>query len=289
MTFDVFGRYPESMDIIGLPQRVTLPGASWAEIHHDLRSTQRGKQSLEAIGLSLHSPFRFWRRTISAGLPSNTRVYPNFTAWKRFHPPRNQFRRWHIRSPQTDASAADDGMGGSSLQVFFLLDCGPRMLTAGEGNVSHLDHCLNAMLPVARSAIGQGASVGLMTFTHYLPPQKGRRAFAALLNTLHNLQADTHDTDYLTAAAILLRRLNKHTLVIIIGMLGHADKSNLEQASRSLGHRHRVLWVNLEEDGETTRRTPFKLSLHAGAQVLTTSPKSLPYALLRGYLHTIPG
>jgi uncharacterized protein (DUF58 family) len=289
ITFDVFGSYPKVMDTVGLPRRVTLPGASWAEIPHTIRATQRGKHPLEAMGLSLHSPLRFWRRMVSAGQPSNVRVYPNYTAWKRFSFPGNQFSRRRLRNPQIDTLASDEGTGDASLQVLFLLDCGPRMLTNEGGDMSHLDRCLNAILPAARSAIEQGASVGLMTFTHYLPPQKGHRAFAVLLNTLRILQADTHDTDYVTAATELLTRLRKHSLVVIIGLLGHADKNNLEQASRLLGQRHRVLWVNLREEHEPTPRMRRKLARLPAARVLNTSPKSLSNTLLHGYLHTIPG
>jgi uncharacterized protein (DUF58 family) len=60
-------------------------------------------------------------------------------------------------------------------QIVFLLDCSARM-RARDGDLSHFDHTLNALLLLAYVALRQGDAVGLATFGHpgprVLPPRK---------------------------------------------------------------------------------------------------------------------
>ncbi|MGQ0658030.1 MAG: DUF58 domain-containing protein [Chromatiales bacterium] len=79
--------------------------------------------------------------------------------------------------------------------VFFLVDCGRRMATK-DGELSHFDMSLNAVLLLAYVALRQGDAVGVMTFSgkpRYLPAQKGMPTLTRLLEFLFDLSAITAD------------------------------------------------------------------------------------------------
>jgi len=261
ITFDVLVEALDGMEITGLPQKITLQGASWGEIHWALRPNKRGKHYLEPARMALHSPLRFWRQRLQVGKPTVVRVYPNVTV--RSRPKQKCDTERH--------------------EVFFLLDCGPEMLKA-DGRLTHLDQCLDAILSLARTAIGVGDAVGLLTFMHYLAPQRGPGTISALLNILYTLQSDTHGTDYRTAATLLLKRLRKHALVIILCKLGAEDIHNIKPALRLLRQRHQVLLVNLCDDRIAFRRRFDILTRQTSTLGLHADPISLPRVLVSRYL-----
>ncbi|MDP1165310.1 DUF58 domain-containing protein, partial [Klebsiella pneumoniae] len=61
-------------------------------------------------------------------------------------------------------------------EVLFMLDTGRRM-RAMDGEASHFDHSLNALLLTSYIALGAGASVGVLGFAgscRWVKPVKGR-------------------------------------------------------------------------------------------------------------------
>ena len=140
-------------------------------------------------------------------------------------------------------------------QVMFLLDCG-RKMHALDGNLSHFDYTLNALLLLANVALRQGDSVGLMTFSgeqRWLAPRKGVSTLNLLLNSIYDLSTSTAPSDYLNAALQAQRRLSKRSLIVVMSNLRDEDSEELTLALQILRRKHLVLLASLRETvlGET--------------------------------------
>src|SRR5207237_8394342 len=79
-----------------------------------------------------------------------------------------------------------------------------------SSDLSKLDYAINTTLLLAYVAIVRGDRVGLLTFTDsvtgYSEPDRGRRQFLALLESLYKVQAQQVEPDYLGAGAYLSTR-----------------------------------------------------------------------------------
>lgn len=103
-------------------------------------------------------------------------------------------------------------------------------MLARDGELSHFDHALNAMLLLAWVAQKQGDGVGVMTFgaqTRWLAPQKGRVGLDRLLSSVYDLQPAEIAPDYTLAAESLLGRLRKRAFVVLLTNLRDEDDQAL--------------------------------------------------------------
>jgi len=145
-------------------------------------------------------------------------------------------------------------------RVLFLLDCGRRMradessdATLRRPGVSHFDEALNALMLLAHVALGEGDAVGAMTFgteaggERHFAPRKGSHSLNALMATLYDIQPRATHSDYLMAAAELMRVQRKRALVVILTNFRDEDSAELAPALRLLRTRHLVLLASLRE------------------------------------------
>lgn len=141
-------------------------------------------------------------------------------------------------------------------RVLFLLDCGRRM-RADEGAAahsgSHFDEALNALMLLAHVALKEGDAVGAMTFgtepggQRHFAPRKGSHSLNALMATLYDIEPRATHSDYLLAAADLMRVQRKRALVVVLTNFRDEDSAELEPALRLLRSRHLVLLASLRE------------------------------------------
>jgi uncharacterized protein (DUF58 family) len=140
--------------------------------------------------------------------------------------------------------------------VMLLIDCGRRMRadeSAGAIGTSHFDQVLNAVMLLSYVALSEGDAVGAATFgtpsgqARSFAPHKGRHALNALIGQLYDVQPTLTHSDYLAAAADLLRAHHKRALVVVITNFRDEDSSELGHALRLLGSRHLVLLASLRE------------------------------------------
>ena len=134
-------------------------------------------------------------------------------------------------------------------QVVFLLDCGRRM-RARDGDISHFDHALNALLVSAFVALRQGDSVGLLSFagqSRWLAPIKGRFQISRLLDQGYDLDSSAATSDYLDVAQQLLTRQPRRSLVILISSLQPQDSDDLAQAAKLLSRHHLVMVASMRQ------------------------------------------
>ena len=145
-------------------------------------------------------------------------------------------------------------------RVLFLLDCGRRMRADESHDASlrgptgsHFDEALNALMLLAHVALGEGDAVGAMTFgteaggERHFAPRKGSRSLNALMATLYDIQPRATHSDYLMAAAELMRVQRKRALVVILTNFRDEDSAELAPALRLLRTRHLVLLASLRE------------------------------------------
>jgi uncharacterized protein (DUF58 family) len=195
-------------------------------------------------------------------------------------------------------------------RVVFVLDCGRRM-SARDGDLSHFDHALNAILLLAYVAIRQGDSVGLLTFSgmdRWLPPVKGAGGMTTVLNQVYDLDTTLEPSDFLEASYRVMRHMPKRALVVLVTNLREEDSEELQPALHMLRRRHLVLLASLREQviderldrpverlqdalqvAMATQYVAERRRVHEsvggfGIQVLDVSPSGLPPALVDRYL-----
>jgi uncharacterized protein (DUF58 family) len=305
VVLEVFDTPPAEAETVGLPVQLTLPAGGWAEIEYRLRPLRRGGGSFGQTELLLRGPGDLWRRRALAGEPQPVRVLPNFQAVSRYAliALEDQLgpmgvRRSPRRGEGMEFQELREYRAGDSLrridwkatarrqqlisrqyqdernqQVICLMDCG-RRLRSRDGELSHFDHVLNAVLLLAYVALRQGDSVGLLTFSgerRYLPPVKGPAGLPAVLRTVYDLETTIEPSDFLEAATELMQRQRRRALVVLLTNLRDEDSEEILPALRLLRTRHLVLLASLREK--------------ALGEVLAREPRDLREALRIGGIH----
>jgi uncharacterized protein (DUF58 family) len=338
----VHDHHPTHTRAEGMPRTLTIPPGGEAEIAYRLWPDARGAHDFGPIELRVASPWRLFERRLAVDAPARVRAYPNFRAVVgyellaaasrtgalgiRHRPRRGQGLDFHqlrdyragdaLRQIDWKATArlrraiSRDYQDERDQQIVFLLDCG-RRLHAKDGERSHFDAVLDAVLLAAHVAIRQGDAVGLLTFSgapRWLAPRKGAGQLHALLNALHDLETGPRAADFLEAARSLVTRVRKRALVVLLSNVRDEDATELATSLRVLGQRHFVLLASLRETAlrdalrapirsldDALRASAVHLYLEQrrralrglarnGALLLDSEPQELPVRLVNGYL-----
>lgn len=281
LAVEVFDDYPTAWQLEGLPHQSRIMPGAYVAVTYRLCPDKRGNVRFGAAHLRIESPFGFWLRLHRIGPENKAKVFPDFsqllghtlTATDRRSPTAGAIRK-RRRGEGTDFRQLREYREGDSLrsidwkatarqqkpisreyqeerdqQVVFLLDTGRRML-ASDGQTTHFDHALNAVLTLGFLAQKQGDAVGLMSFgseNRWLGPLKGRVGLDRLLTGVYDLQPSEIAPDYAQAAAALLARLQKRAFIVLITNLRDEDDQALRAACELLSTRHLVLCASLRE------------------------------------------
>jgi uncharacterized protein (DUF58 family) len=137
------------------------------------------------------------------------------------------------------------------------------MMSADVGELSKLDHAINAALLIAYVAALQEDYVGLIAFDSelqaLLPPRKGVPQVAVMADQLYGVQAQLREPDYDMAFGLLRRRTSRRALVVFFTDLVDEDTSRRVLANiRGLTPRHLPLVVTLRDPhlDELARQNP---------------------------------
>lgn len=342
----IFDHYPQQVNADGLPAEVRLEAAQKARIRYRITPHERGKLSFPLVQVRVRSLFGFWLHEIRPPVQSEMRVYPNFAAISHyallatdnnlsrlgiikkrrrgegqdFHQLREYREGDSLRQIDWKATARMQKIISREYQderdqeIIFLLDCGQRML-AKDGELSHFDHTLNALLLLSYVALRQGDAVGMTTFSTdnqnsqcWLPPRKGQHQIQTILNTVYDLQAGLQTPDYTKVASELLARHSKRALVILLSTIRDEDMEDILPAVRLLRRRHLVLVANLRENAidkllekpldsleraidvaathrfQQFRRASLERLEQQSINLLDVRPESLNVALINAYL-----
>lgn len=281
LRIELYDGYPTAWKLEGLPHASSIAPGGFVAITYRLCPDKRGNAQFNAAHLRITSPFGLWVRAHRIGPEQSVKVFPDFsqllgytlTATDRRSPTAGAIRK-RRRGEGTDFRQLREYRQGDSMrsidwkatarqqkpisreyqeerdqQVVFLLDTGRRML-AQDGNTTHFDHALNAVLTLGFLAQKQGDAVGLMSFggeNRWLSPYKGRVGLDRLLAGVYDLQPTEVAPDYTQAAAALLGRLSKRAFIVLITNLRDEDDQALRSACELLSTRHLVLCASLRE------------------------------------------
>ena len=230
-----------------LPVRLALEPGEYARVRYSITPLRRGLAEFGRVCCRVTSNWGLWEKNYYYGETQQSRIYPNY---------KPLFRSSFVGSEQlyadlglqlrqrrgegTDFHQLRDFRVGDSLrqvdwratarfqkpisreyqeerdqQVVFLLDCGRRM-RARDGEISHFDHALNALLISAFVALRQGDSVGLLSFagqSRWVAPIKGRFQVSRLLDQIYDLDSSPATSDYLDVAQQLITHQPRRSLL----------------------------------------------------------------------------
>jgi uncharacterized protein (DUF58 family) len=218
LALQVYDHHPQSFEARGLPRRVAIGPAQWAELSYEARPLARGEARFSLVEIRVSSPLRLWQVERRAGEATPVRVYPNFQALARytllatdnrlsqigvlqmrrrgegmeFH----QLREYRQGDPPRAVDWKASARAGKLIsreyedekdqRVLLVVDCGRRMAAKDEASggdslpLSHFDHTLNAALLLAHVALRQGDAVGMMTMAGVSRFCEPRKSLAAL-------------------------------------------------------------------------------------------------------------
>lgn len=283
LALTVCDQLPEQLCARDLPRRAQLDAEQEVTIEYPLVPKRRGRAQFGRIEMLADSPWGLWQKKLQVAEPDAVKVYPNFLGISslqslsteqslRFLGLHQQQRRGEgmdfrqLREyRQGDSQRQVDWRASARMrklisreyqderdqEIVYMLDCGRRM-RAKDGELSHFDHALNAVLLSAYVAIKQGDAVGLHAFAHggaagQLPPVKGEGAINLLLNHVYDLHSGTANADFSGAAQQLLARHSRRALVILVTNLRDEDSDELLAAVQLLSRRHLVMVASLRE------------------------------------------
>jgi len=301
----VFDHPPPGCEIEGLPTRLRLPPRSTGRLTYQLRPGLRGDLGFAPGQVLLASRLGLWERRLRLGAEQEVRVLPNFRpvahyallgvddrlgqmgirlarrrgAGLEFRELRDWREGDSMRQIDWKATArrrvliSRDYQDERNQQVVLLVDCGRRM-RAVDGDLTHFDHALNAVLLLAYAAVHHGDAVGLATFSgepRWLPPTQGTVAMNAVLGAVYDLPTSAEPPDYLAAARRLVALQRRRALVVVLSNLRDEDASELATALGMLSQRHLVLLASLREK--------------VLSEAVEFAPSNLDEALLTGSVH----
>ncbi|WP_346838058.1 DUF58 domain-containing protein [Microbulbifer sp. SAOS-129_SWC] len=283
LLLEVGDQLPVQLRARELPRRAHLTPGQQVQIDYPLVPQRRGLARFGSIEARVGSPWGLWQKKVWLGSAQDVKVYPNFLGISSLQALSTEQSLRHLGLHQQQRRG--EGMdfrqlreyrrGDSQRQVdwrasarmrklisreyqderdqeiVYLLDCGRRM-RAKDGELSHFDHALNAVLLSAYVAIKQGDAVGLHAFAHdgdggHLPPVKGEGGINLLLNGVYDLHSGTAHSDFSGAAQQLLAAHNRRALVILVTNLRDEDSDELLAAVQLLSQRHLVMVASLRE------------------------------------------
>jgi len=286
MRLRVFDHHPQSFVIEGQPRDATVRPRGFVDLAYRVRPTQRGEFGFAGIELRLESPLRLWWSRRLVERRDTVRVYPNYSTISKLltFEVDNRLRSAGVRKSRRRGEGIEfhqlrDYREGDSLrridwkatsrqsrliareyqderdqQVVFLLDTGRRML-AKDGELSHFDHALNAMLLLSFVALRQGDAVGIMTagpHNAWLPPRKGADTINSILNHVYDVDPQPIEIDYVTAATELAVRQRRRSLIVVLSNVREEDSEDLLAATGLLRKRHLVMLASLRESALDT-------------------------------------
>ena len=272
---------PDGLGAREPPQEVIVDPGRYRELAYFIRPTHRGPFEFRRVELRIASPLGLWWVRRFVPLEALVRVYPNYSTISQllafevesglslsgmrlrqrrgegteFHQLRDYRESDTLRSIDWKASArtsrliAREYEDERNQQIVIVVDAGRRML-AVDGELSHFDHTLNALLLMSYVALRRGDAVGVMTVgagRSWLAPRKGAHAINAILNHVYDIQPAAQEVDFVGAATELAVRQRRRALIVILSNVRDEQSDELIAATGLLKRRHLVFLGSLRE------------------------------------------
>ncbi len=271
-------------------QRVLLPGA----LHYTLTPAVRGEERFGATVIRCPGPWRLGFRQSAVGHGETVRVDADLAGVRIYEAlaRRGQLAELGVRTQRRPgegtefervreavpddperfinwkATARSGRLMASELiperaqPVVLCLDHG-RLMGVGAGELTKLDHAINAGLLLVHVAVSAGDRVGLFAFsdrvTVTLPPRAGRIQMRRFLDAVRPLRPGEVEADYDEALAHLSRWQRRRALVVIFTDVLDPDQGQalVRQCARLRRH-HLPLVVTVRDPAleDTARASP---------------------------------
>lgn len=319
LEFEVFDGVPSDFASEFLPRHVRVDAHSSARVTYSVRPRRRGRARFTRTELLRRSRLGLWELRQFAGAESDVVVLPNFRPIVRYallavanrleqmgirkKPRRGLGKSFHqlreyrdgdlLQQVDWKATARRRQLISREYEeerdqhVVLVLDCGQRMRSI-DGELSHFDHCLNALLLLAHVALRQGDSVAVMTFggaERWLPPVKGAHGVETVLRHVFDLEPTDAPSDYAEAARRVLTLQRRRSLVVFMTNLRGEDASDVLPAVASLRARHVSIVASLREafvdEALAAAPSDFESALAHGASAVYAEERAAAVAALR--------
>lgn len=260
-----------------------LGGRSRTQFTYDFTSQQRGQVELECVHLRVASPLGLWWGYYRLPHASVVNVYPdmkqiseydllartnrlNLMGMRRTRKigQDNEFERLRDYTQDDQYKHIDwrstarrrkltvrDFQANQSQRIIFLVDCG-RMMTGVSGELTLLDHSINAMLMLSYVALRQGDSVGVITFSdrvhNFTPARSGVQHINRLLHAAYNQSPSYVESRYDEAFLYLRHHCHKRALVVLVtNVIDEINALQIKQYLSVLNRKHLPLAVLLRD------------------------------------------
>jgi len=154
-------------------------------------------------------------------------------------------------SARRDAPVTMEVEAERAQQAVIAIDCG-RLMTAPAGELSKLDHAVNAALLLAFVAHRLGDRVGMLTFSDrvlgFLPPEPGPAQIGRLNEMLYAVRPEYAEPDFAEAFSSLVMRVPRRSLIVVLtDVLDPQASLELVQHAVRMSARHLVLVVAMAD------------------------------------------
>jgi uncharacterized protein (DUF58 family) len=282
--------HPLRMHAEGAMQRLLLPGS----LRYTVTPAGRGEERFGATAIRSPGPWRLGTRQVSVGEGETVRVDADLTAIRVYEAlaRRGQLAELGVRAqrrlgegteferireavpddPQrfinwkatarTGRLMATELIPERAQPVIVCLDHG-RLMGVGAGELTKLDHAINAALLLIHVALATGDRVGLFAFadqvTVTLPARPGRLQMRRFLDAVRPLRAGDVEADYDEALTELSRWQRRRALVVIFTDVLDPDQGQalVRQCAR-LRRQHLPLVITVRDPAleDTARARP---------------------------------
>jgi len=250
---------------------------------YGVRPPHRGAFVLGPLDLRTWRGAGWWLRQVRVPVTEPARVYPDVLAIRRYqltmrrgmpfrpglrrgrppgaatsfaglreYMPGDDFRRINWKATaRSDRPVTNELEAERGQQLLLVLECG-RLMTAPAGDLSKLDHAVNAALLLAWTAQQHGDRVGLVTFTDevhaFVPPSTGPAQMTRLNNVLYSVRPEYVEPDFSAPLSFLAGRVSRRSLVVLLtDVLDAGASRDLLTQALWMARRHLVLVVAMAD------------------------------------------
>ncbi|MDR2670414.1 MAG: DUF58 domain-containing protein [Oscillospiraceae bacterium] len=263
------------------PQAEHCPPGGRLEIRYAARPTQRGRFSFGDCHVEIRGRLGLCTRRFALPCPDSVPVYPDLGPMRKYrmlasrrqlaradasvhrvrgvgteftgireYTPDDDIRKinWMATAragrPMTNVYDVERGQ-----QIILAIDTG-RWMEAPMGDVTRLDRAAETAAALAQVALSSGDRVGLVLYgaevTTFLPPDKGARHMARLLELLYKVSAARVESSLTDLAAFLETRVRRRAFVCLFSYLDGAEAAHAAGAALArTARRHAVLCASL--------------------------------------------
>lgn len=262
---------------------VTVDPGETVERHYWVTPKDRGSDFFRGTFVRVPGPLGLVERVVRLPSEQPVRVYPNVLALKEFdllrqrgHLRQMGIRRSRMRGLGTEFESMREYTEGDDFRkidwkatarrgklvvrnyeqernqsVVLGIDVGRLMLAEVDG-IRKLDHVLDAVLMLAHAAAHAGDCVGLLVYAdtvrRSIPPRKGRNTLGAIIEAVHDLEAEPVESDPGRAFAYFASRWNRRSLLVCFSDVEDADQARAMAAALGpLSRRHLTLLARVAD------------------------------------------